>query len=759
MIESKEIVLVAQKDAQTVDPAPEEVYDFGVVARVKQLVSAPDGQMKVVVEGLHRIKIEEWLQRDPYIRVKGVRISESADAKEETLALMRAAVRQFVEYEKLSKKHSGIDEGMIWEMQPNYVADLLASQLEIGLDRRQQLLETVDPAKRLEGICHILAEEIQLIELEKAIEARVRKQMEHSQREYYLRERMKAIQKELGDRDDRLAEIEELRQKIEKAGLPKEAREKAQYELNRLAKMPPVAAEAVVVRTYLEWLVSLPWNKRSVDRKNLDEAEAILNEDHYGLDKVKERILEFIAVRRLKKRPKSPILCLVGPPGVGKTSLARSIARALDRKFVRFSLGGVRDEAEIRGHRRTYVGSMPGRVIQAMKRAGTKNPLILLDEIDKMASDFRGDPAAALLEVLDPEQNHAFSDHYLELPFDLSECIFVTTANVTEGIPAPLLDRMELIRLGGYTAEEKMEIARRHLIPQALADHGLKEDQLRISHNAIGAVIERYTHEAGVRNLERHIAAICRKAAREILSGKERVRVHRSRLEKFLGPPPYFHDQPERVNRVGIAHGLAYTAAGGGLIVIEVSTAPGKGALTLTGKLGDVMRESAQAAFSYVRSRAVPLGIDPSFYESTDIHVHVPEGAVPKEGPSAGITMAIAMVSAISGRPVRWDVAMTGEITLRGRILPVGGIKEKLLAAHRAGVHTVLLPAENRKDLDEVPANVQRKLRLHFIDHLDDALKLTLLSPAQRQAAPAIPAEVLLPPEAGADRWLEQDAG
>lgn len=761
MARSQEIVLVAQKDAKDADPDASQLYQFGVVARIKQIVSAPDGQMKVVVEGMHRFKIDAFEQSEPYFLVRGTVVRQADVETNEVLALMRMAMRQFANYEKLTKRQNSSLEGLTAGMTPSQVADVIASQLDIALDRRQKLLETVDLVKRLEGICHILAEEIQLIELEKTIESRVRKQMEHSQKEYYLRERLKAIQKELGDRDDRLAEVEELRAKLERAKLPKEVEEKAQSELNRLSKMPPSAAEAVVVRTYLEWLAALPWSKRSTDRKSLAEAEAILEADHYGLEKVKERIAEFIAVRRLKKKPKSPILCLVGPPGVGKTSLAKSLARALDRKFVRFSLGGVRDEAEIRGHRRTYVGSMPGRIIQAMRQAGTKNPLILLDEIDKMASDYRGDPAASLLEVLDPEQNSNFSDHYLEVPFDLSECIFVTTANLLETIPRPLLDRMEVIRIGGYTPEEKFEIARRHLIPEAVADHGLKPDQIAFSDNAIRTLIAEYTREAGVRGLERQLAAICRKAAREILLGKNRVHVTVRTLEKYLGAPPFAKDDAERIHRVGIAHGLAYTEVGGGLLVIEVSVAHGKGQLTLTGKLGEVMRESAQAAFSYIRSRSEELGIDPQFYETKDIHVHVPEGAVPKEGPSAGITIAVALISALTDRPVRWDVGMTGEITLRGRILPVGGIKEKLLAAHRSGLETIVMPVENEKDLEELPANVRRQLDIRCVSHLDEALELVLLPRVDASVDRSVMSadNYLAISDETQDQWVEQDAG
>jgi ATP-dependent Lon protease len=563
--------------------------------------------------------------------------------------------------------------------------------------------------------------------MERKIHLRVRKQMEKTQKEYYLREQMKAIQKELGDKDDRAAEVEELREKIKKLDLPAEVEEKALHEVNRLAKMPPMVAEAVVVRNYLDWLIALPWNKFTEDHLDLKEAERILNEDHYGLEKVKERILEYLAVCKLTKELKGPILCLIGPPGVGKTSLARSIARAMNRNFVRFSLGGVRDEAEIRGHRRTYVGAMPGKIIQSIRQAGSKNPVVLLDEIDKMSMDFRGDPSSALLEVLDPEQNSAFGDHYMEVTFDLSKVLFITTANTYHGIPRPLLDRMEVIELSGYTEEEKVQIAQRHLLPKQIKQHGLDQDDLQLAETTLRKVIRSYTRESGVRNLERELARIIRKAVRKIVEGHDTpLRIGKQNLEKYLGAPKYRYGVNEEEERVGVVTGLAWTEVGGDLLNIEVSAVKGKGQLLLTGKLGEVMRESAQAAVSYIRSRVAQFGIAEDFNEHTDLHIHVPEGAIPKDGPSAGITMATAVVSALSNTPVRSDIAMTGEITLRGRVLPIGGLKEKVLAAHRGGIKKIIIPRENKKDLEEIPANIARKLQFVLVDEMDEVIKEAL---------------------------------
>lgn len=758
----RRIVLAAQKDAAVDEPEADEIYSQGVVAQVNQFLRTPNGQIKVLVEGVARVRIDGYVQTDPFYRVEVALLEEPEAKGDDVVALVRTVKRQFGEYEKQKKKAGSPDLAWMDALEPSRLADGVAGQLDVPLEKKQSLLEILNPVERLEALSVLLAEELHLLELEKRIQMRVRKQMERSQREYYLREQIKAIQKELGEGDERTREVEEFRRRIEAAGMPADAKEKALRELGRLEKMPPMAAEAVVVRNYLEWLTALPWKKKTTDRKDLAEAEAILEADHYGLEKVKERIAEFLAVRQLAKKLKGPILCLVGPPGVGKTSLGRSIARALGRKFVRISLGGVRDEAEIRGHRRTYVGAMPGRIIHALRQAGTKNPVILLDEIDKLGSDFRGDPASSLLEVLDPEQNHSFSDHYLETPFDLSDVMFITTANYQEAIPRPLWDRMEVIRLSGYTPEEKWYIARRHLIPKQLEAHGLRPEQLAVSDNAVRQIISGYTREAGVRGLERSIAALCRKAAREVLGGKERVSINVRTLEKYLGPAPFLADQSEEEDQVGIAQGLAYTQLGGGLIVIEASVVDGRGNLVLTGKLGDVMKESAQAAYSYVRSRAERLGVDPKFYETKDIHIHVPEGAVPKEGPSAGITIAVALSSALSQRPVRSDVAMTGEITLRGRVLPVGGIKEKVLAAHRANVATVLLPKENQKDLEEIPANVRRELEIVLVEHMDDVLRLALAKPEEPEVdvPEEIEGAVLLPEETGVeDGWIEQSAG
>lgn len=762
MLMDRRIVLAAQKDASIDEPEADDIYAWGVIAQVNQFLRTPNGQIKVLVEGVSRARIDSFVQTTPFYRVEVNLVEEPEATGDDVVALVRTVKRQFGEYEKLKKKSGAPDLAWMDTLEPSRLADGVAGQIDIPLEKRQGLLETLDPTERLEQLSVLLAEELHLLELEKRIQMRVRKQMERSQREYYLREQIKAIQKELGEGDERTREVEEFRRRIEAAGMPKDAKEKALHELGRLEKMPPVAAEAVVVRNYLEWLTTLPWKKKSTDRNNLAEAEAILDEDHYGLEKVKERVSEFLAVRQLAKKLKGPILCLVGPPGVGKTSLGRSIARALGRKFVRISLGGVRDEAEIRGHRRTYVGAMPGKIVHALRQAGTKNPVILLDEIDKLGSDFRGDPASSLLEVLDPEQNQAFGDHYLEVPFDLSDVMFITTANYQEAIPRPLWDRMEVIHLSGYTPEEKWHIARRHLIPKQLEIHGLRPDQLRISDNTLHLLISGYTREAGVRGLERTISALCRKAAREVLGGKKQVMVNVRTVAKYLGQPPFSLDQSEAEDRVGVAQGLAYTQVGGGLIVIEASVVEGRGSLVLTGKLGDVMKESAQAAYSYVRSRASRLGIDPKFYEKKDVHIHVPEGAVPKEGPSAGITIAVALSSALSNRPVRSDVAMTGEITLRGRVLPVGGIKEKVLAAHRAQVSTVLLPKENEKDLEEIPANVRRKMDIVLVEHMDQVLRLALVEQAESESAveEAIEAPVLIPEEPQIDDgWIGQNAG
>ncbi|MDP3044519.1 MAG: endopeptidase La, partial [Bacillota bacterium] len=665
MSQDRFIFLATQKEAQTDSPEVEDIYEVGTVAEIKQLLKLPGGTIRVLVEGVARARTISYVQEDPYFNVEIEQYSEVFDKTTELEALMRTLIQQFEQYVKLSKRVPpetvvsvvNIDE-------PGRLADIVASHLPLRIEDKQSIMECVEIDERLEHLCGILARELEIVELERRINARVRKQMEKTQKEYYLREQIKAIQRELGEKDERVAEGEEYREKIATLKLPKEVEEKAIKEVERLEKMPPMAAEATVVRNYLDWLVALPWIKSTRDRLDINAAQIILDEDHYGLEKVKERILEYLAIRKLSKKMKGPILCFVGPPGVGKTSLGKSVARALERKFVRISLGGVRDEAEIRGHRRTYVGALPGRVIQGMRTAGSKNPVFLLDEIDKMSMDFRGDPSSALLEVLDPEQNNAFSDHYIEMPFDLSNVMFITTANVNYSIPRPLLDRMEVIYISGYTEEEKAEIAIRHLIPKQLKEHGLTAKTLSISENAVRRIIREYTREAGVRNLERQIAALCRKTAKEIVAKKaKRVRVTMRNIEQYLGIPRYRYGVAELADQVGVATGLAWTEVGGDTLAIEVTVCKGKGGLVLTGKLGEVMRESAQAGYSYVRSRAATLGIDASFNEKVDIHIHVPEGATPKDGPSAGITIATALASALSGRMVRHDVAMTGEIT------------------------------------------------------------------------------------------------
>lgn len=739
MTDERQLVLAAQKSAEITDPEQDEIHEVGLVAEIKQLLKMPEGQIRVLVEGLHRVRIEEFVDTESCFHVRVSKMVEIQESGPEIEALIRMVQNQFEEYVKLSRKVpsevavavNSIDEAA-------RLADTIAAQLIVPVEEKQHLLESASTRERLEHLVLLLTKEIEILRLEKKIQGRVRKQLEKNQKEYYLREQMRAIQKELGEKDAIASEVDEFRAKIEKAKLPKAAREQALHELERLEKMPPMAAEAVVVRTYLDWLTALPWSKHTRDRLDIAAAQAILDEDHYGLDKVKERILEFLAVRHLTKKMKGPILCLVGPPGVGKTSLARSIARAMERKFVRFSLGGVRDEAEIRGHRRTYIGAMPGKVIQAMKQAGSRNPVMLLDEIDKMTMDFRGDPASALLEVLDPEQNHAFGDHYLEVTFDLSNVFFITTANVLHNIPKPLLDRMEVIQIPGYTEEEKLEIAKRHLWAKEVAANGLKEDQIIVSDNAIQKIIAEYTRESGVRNLERELGSVCRKVAKELVSGVEPpIRVNVNSIETYLGAPRFFRTLSEGESRIGVATGLAYTQVGGDILAIEVSVMPGKGQLIITGQLGDVMRESAQASLSYVRARAADLGIPVDFYEKHDIHIHVPEGGIPKDGPSAGITIATALASALTNRPVRGDLAMTGEITLRGRVLPIGGVKEKVLAAHRAGIKRVLLPKENARDLDDIPANIQRKLKIETVEHMDEVLEKALLAPVGKVSARA----------------------
>jgi ATP-dependent Lon protease len=731
MMQENRILLITQKDAKLDEPSKEDLFEVGTVARVKQMIKLPGGTIRVLVEGLSRAKILELHTDELFLESEVNVLDDDREKTPEIEALMRSILYQFEQYIKVSRKVppetlatvSDIDE-------PGRFADVIASHLSMKLQQKQDILEAVNSRDRLEILNEILSREMEILEIERKINLRVRKQMEKTQKEYYLREQMKAIQKELGEKDERMAEAEEYREKIAEAALPEEVEEKAIKEVERLEKMPPAAAEGTVIRTYLDWLLELPWSEETEDRLDLDMAEQILDEDHYGLVKVKERIIEYLAVRQLADKLKGPILCLVGPPGVGKTSLAKSVARALERNFVRISLGGVRDEAEIRGHRRTYIGALPGRIIQGMRQAKSKNPVFLMDEIDKMSTDFRGDPSSALLEVLDPEQNSTFSDHYIEVPFDLSQVMFLTTGNTTYNIPQPLLDRMELIHIPGYTEEDKVEIARQYLIPKQLKEHGLSEQNLEISEGTVRSIIREFTREAGVRNLERNISAICRKVAREVVKDREtHIKMTKKNLQKYLGVPRYRYGSAEKENEIGVATGLAWTESGGDILSIEVTLMKGKGKMTLTGQLGDVMQESAKAAMSYIRSRAESLGLEESFYEDIDIHIHVPEGAIPKDGPSAGITLATALASALTKIPIRNDVAMTGEITLRGRVLPIGGVKEKMLAAHRAGIRYMLMPAENRRDLSDIPANVRRKVEVKLVEHMDEVLDMALVEP------------------------------
>ena len=731
MVKDQLIFLVSQKDAATDDPSTDDFYQVGTVSKIKQLLKLPGDTIRVLVEGMHRGRIINHIKDDPFFEVEIEEFVDQEDVQKdiETEALMRAIFDSFEEYIKLTNRTavdtlitiSGVEE-------PARFADIVASNLSLRISQKQHILEAFDPLERLKRLHAILVKELDILRVERKINLRVKRQIDKMQREYYLKEQLKAIQKELGEDDGLMAEVEDYRKRVREAGLPEETEEKVLKEVDRLMKMSPGSAETGVIRGYLDWILELPWNVETEDNLDLKYARKVLDEDHYGLEKVKERILEYLAIRQLADGMKGPILCLVGPPGVGKTSIGRSIARALNRKFVRMSLGGVRDEAEIRGHRRTYVGAIPGRIIYSMRQAGSKNPVFLLDEVDKMSHDFRGDPASAMLEVLDAEQNNAFRDHYLEVPFDLSKVVFVTTANTTDTIPRPLLDRMEVIYISSYTEEEKLNIALKYLLPKQLKEHGLKKENLLISENTVRDIINYYTREAGVRNLERRIADVCRKAAKQLVEEKrKRVRVTGANLSKYLGIPAYRYEKVKEGTEVGIATGLAWTPVGGETLSIEVTTMKGSGKLVLTGQLGDVMKESARAGISYIRSRTEELGIDPNFYQDLDIHIHIPEGAIPKDGPSAGITIATAVISALANVPVRKDTAMTGEITLRGRVLPVGGIKEKCLAANRAGISKVLIPAENEKDLEEVPANVKRKLEFVTVDHMDSVLDHALV--------------------------------
>jgi ATP-dependent Lon protease len=732
MDDDKRILLVAQKSAEVDDPQVSDIHEIGTLSTILQLLKLPDGTVKVLVEGAQRAAVIGFETTDEFFSA-AIEVKDGGEhaGERETEVLMRSLLTLFDQYVKLNKKVppeiltslSGIDE-------PGRLADTIAAHMALKLDEKQRILEIEDVRQRLEHLMGIIEAEIDVLQIEKRIRGRVKQQMEKSQREYYLNEQMKAIQKELGEMDDVPNEVDELQEKIDKAGMSKEAKTKANAELNKLKMMSPMSAEATVVRNYIDWLVSVPWKKRTKIRHDLALAETVLDEDHYGLEKVKERILEYLAVQQRVRKLKGPILCLVGPPGVGKTSLGRSIARATNRKFTRMSLGGVRDEAEIRGHRRTYIGSLPGKIVQNLSKVGVRNPLFLLDEIDKMSMDFRGDPSSALLEVLDPEQNSTFGDHYLEVDFDLSDTMFVATAN-SLNIPGPLLDRMEVIRIPGYTEDEKINIATRYLLAKQIKNNGLKESELQISENAIRDVIRFYTREAGVRSLEREIAKICRKVVKELLLEKsgDKITVSPRNLEKYLGVKRFRYGRAEEHDQIGQVTGLAWTEVGGELLSIESTIVPGKGRLIHTGQLGDVMQESIQAATTVVRSRAEALGVEEDFYQKYDIHVHVPEGATPKDGPSAGVGMCTALVSALTRIPVRADVAMTGEITLRGEVLPIGGLKEKLLAAHRGGITTVLIPEENRKDLAEIPKNVKDKLDIRPVKWIDEVLQVALQHP------------------------------
>lgn len=727
---NREILLAAQKHAKTNEPVVEDIYRVGTIGELKQHVKRPDGTVKVLIEGKRRCRIVRFLTNETFFLVETQEMSENSDPSSEIVALSRAVHDVFDGYAKLSRRLQPDVLATIKNIEdPGRFADTVVAHLPIKHSDKQVMLELESPQLRLEKLYEILQGEIEILQVERKIRSRVKKQMERTEKEYYLNEQMRAIQKELGERDEFKNEMLELEEKLKAKKLNDDARAKIEKEIKKLKMMSPMSAEATVVRNYVDWCLSLPWNERTEEKLEIAEAEKILDEDHYGLKKPKERILEYLAVHKLVDRIKGPILCLVGPPGVGKTSLAKSIARATGRNFVRISLGGVRDEAEIRGHRRTYIGALPGKIIQSLKRAGSNNPVFLLDEIDKMSMDFRGDPSAALLEVLDPEQNQTFSDHYLDLDYDLSQVMFICTANSTQGIPAPLEDRLEIIRLAGYTELEKLAIAEKYLVPKERQDNGIAGVPVDFNEAAIKTIIQLYTREAGVRTLEREIASVCRKIAKEVVQhGKEqRFSVTPAKVRKYLGVPKFRTNKKEELNEIGMATGLAWTQMGGELLQIEVTTMPGKGKLTITGKLGDVMQESAQAAMSYVRSRASSWGLSKDFYQSIDIHIHVPEGAMPKDGPSAGITMATALVSALTKIPVRREVAMTGEITLRGRVLPIGGLKEKTLAAHRAEIKDVIIPKENEKDLEEVPKSVARALHFHPVEHMDEVLKHALV--------------------------------
>ncbi len=730
MVGNQLIFLVAQKDAKVDAPEEDDIYRVGTISRVKQLLRLPGDTLRVLVEGISRAEIRSFQQTEPFfiaeVVEKIIPMEENWEVEDE--ALKRKVLSTFDEYAGLNGKISPDTVSSLNVIDDiGQLCDIVAANLQLKVEQKQDILGEFHPVRRAEKLLSALIKEIEILEVEKNISVRVRKQIDKMQREYYLREQIKAIQNELGDRDGISGEVDEYRKRLEAASFPEEVEKKVIKELDRLLKMQSGSAESSVIRTYLDWIFDLPWNKKTDEMIDLKKAEAILDEDHYGLSKVKERIIEHLAVLKLTKNLKGPILCLVGPPGVGKTSIAKSVARALNRKYARMSLGGVRDEAEIRGHRRTYVGAMPGRIIYSLKQAGSANPLILLDEIDKMSNDFRGDPASALLEVLDSEQNFSFRDHYLELPFDLSDVLFITTANSLDTVPRPLLDRMEVISISGYTQEEKVEIAKRYLLKKQTKAHGLLARNLRVSDDGIRSIINYYTREAGVRNLEREIAKVCRRVARTIISGKKKsLSVTPNNIEKYLGTKRFRFDMVNEKDEVGIATGLAWTPAGGDTLEIEVTLMQGSGKLELTGQLGDVMKESAKAAISFIRSRTEQLNIDRDFHNKLDIHIHVPEGAIPKDGPSAGITLATAMISALTGRAVKRNVAMTGEITLRGRVLPIGGLKEKVLAAHRAGIDTIVIPLENKKDIDEIPDNVRNRMKFVLATQMDTVLNAAL---------------------------------
>ncbi len=727
------ILLVAQKDARTDDPKKEDIYDIGTLSEILQILKLPDGAIRVLVEGLSRMKIKKYTAEEPFYEVEAEELPEYFEKNKETEALMRLTLEEFQKHVKMNKKIppetimsvSDIEEA-------GRLADVISAHIVLKHEEKQEILATFNPVERLQKLSVILKRENEILEIEKKIQGKVKSQLEKSQREYYLSEQLKAIQKELGKGEGNYNEIEDLRNKIKKAKMPKDAEEKAFKELDRLEKMMPMSAEATVIRTYIDWLIQIPWNEKTKEKLDINEVQQVLDADHYGLEKPKERIVEYLAVKKnVKDRVHEPIICLVGPPGVGKTSLARSIANAQGRNFVRVSLGGVRDEAEIRGHRRTYIGAMPGRIIQSIRKAKSRNPVFLLDEIDKMSSDFRGDPAAALLEVLDPEQNNTFMDHYLDTEFDLSDVMFITTANTLYGIPLPLQDRMEVIEINSYTEHEKVKIAEKYLIPKQMKQHGLTDKDAEFEEDGIKSIVQNYTREAGVRNLEREIKTVCRKIAKEKVSDPKRFRkitVTAEDLTKYLGAPKYLETPDKNVNDVGLATGMAWTEFGGDVLTIEVTIMKGKGVLLLTGKLGDVMKESAQAALSYTRSKAKSLGINERVFKNTDIHVHVPEGAIPKDGPSAGITIASALISAFTGKAIKKEIAMTGEITLRGRVLPIGGLKEKTLAALRNGIKEVIVPYYNKKDFDELPKYVKEGLKFHFVKTMDEVIKLALES-------------------------------